>query len=338
MSEANWYLHPTEDFERLSEHWQALNSRSWNTPLLDPLFIRPLLSEFSSGKELIAVCGAVSDPLAMAVLSPSGHGAWQTFQPAQAPLGIWLHRNKTVCDETLFRLVRFLPGFAWLIGISQQDPDFTSRPTEQGRFRTLDYIRTARITVPEDFSTYWASRGKNLRHTMKRQRNRLSRKGIEPRLEALTRPQDMTRAVADYGVLESSGWKGRTDNAVHADNRQGRFYTAMLEALASVNEAIVYRYWYNDKLVASDLCVHRNENMIILKTTYDETQKDTSPSHLMRETIFKYLFDKQQFQTIEFFGRVMDWHTKWSDEIRTMFHLNYYRYPLLRTLHPIISR
>jgi len=25
----------------------------------------------------------------------------------------------------------------------------------------------------------------------------------------------------------------------------------------------------------------------------------------------------------------MEWHTRWSDEVRTMYHVNYYRWPFL---------
>jgi len=31
----------------------------------------------------------------------------------------------------------------------------------------------------------------------------------------------------------------------------------------------------------------------------------------------------------EFYGRVMEWHTKWSNDMRTMYHVNYYRWPFL---------
>jgi hypothetical protein len=29
----------------------------------------------------------------------------------------------------------------------------------------------------------------------------------------------------------------------------------------------------------------------------------------------------------------MEWHLRWTDEVRTMYHVNHYRWPVLRRLH-----
>lgn len=49
----------------------------------------------------------------------------------------------------------------------------------------------------------------------------------------------------------------------------------------------------------------------------------------MRQEAFRKLFEEGQIRRIEFYGRVMDWHTRWSDDVRTMYHVNYYRWPFL---------
>ena len=43
----------------------------------------------------------------------------------------------------------------------------------------------------------------------------------------------------------------------------------------------------------------------------------------MRQEIFKQLFDDGMLKRIEFYGKVMDWHTKWADEMRTIYHINH---------------
>lgn len=101
----------------------------------------------------------------------------------------------------------------------------------------------------------------------------------------------------------------------------------------------MYRYWYNDKIAAMDLCIEGNGSFIILKTTYDESISDkTSPALLMRQETFKQLFNEGELKKIEFYGRVMEWHTRWSDELRTMYHINEYRWTPLLLLHDIIRR
>ena len=73
--------------------------------------------------------------------------------------------------------------------------------------------------------------------------------------------------------------------------------------------------------------------MIILKTTYDETERATSPAHLMRHESLTDIFDNARFRRIEFYGRVKAWHTKLTEDVRTMFHVNRYRWPILANLH-----
>ena len=74
-------------------------------------------------------------------------------------------------------------------------------------------------------------RGKNLRSNLKKQRKRLNAEGIETRLDIAMQPEQMAAAVADYGRLESAGWKARSGTAVDAGNAQGRFYIRMLGRL-----------------------------------------------------------------------------------------------------------
>ena len=71
---------------------------------------------------------------------------------------------------------------------------------------------------------------------------------------------------------------------------------------------------------------------MILKTTYDETVKTSSPAALMRQEAFKALYDSKRTKRIEFYGKIMEWHSRWSDEARTMYHINCYRWPFVSTV------
>ena len=58
----------------------------------------------------------------------------------------------------------------------------------------------------------------------------------------------------------------------------------------------------------------------------------------MREEAVQRLFDEGRFKRLEFYGRVMEWHLRWTDEVRTMYHVNYYRWPGLRRLHAMLEK
>jgi hypothetical protein len=225
-----------------------------------------------------------------------------------------------------------------MLGLSQLDPLFGDRPKDGGHWQTLDYIETPWVEVSGSFEDYWAARGKNLRTNMRKQRAKLEAEGTPPRLEVLTSPADVAQGLADYGRLESAGWKAADGTAIHPDNAQGRFYRAMLEAFCRGGAGSIYRYSFGGKVVAVDLCVASTETLVVLKTTYDESYKTLSPSSLMREDALRGVFAGGRIRRIEFYGRLMEWHTRWTDKKRVLYHANYHRWPFLSRLRSLAGR
>jgi len=332
-----WRLHPAADFAAQAPHWSALHAMGPAAPMLAPAFVAALLDDFAPAGALLALCTDNSGPCAAALLAPQGAGRWATLQPAQAPLGLWLQRPGLDTGVLLDGLAGALPGFALQIGLTQCDPLLLPRPRDGGRNRSLDYIATARIDVTGSFDDYWQARGKNLRANLRKQRARLAADGVAARLELATEAAQMAAAVADYGRLEGAGWKARAGTAVGAGDAQGRFYTRMLEAFAQDGGARVYRYWLDGRLAAMDLCILERDTLVILKTAYDEALAGAlSPALLMREEACRALFDEGRFARIEFYGRVMEWHTRWTGAVRTLYHLNHYRWPALARMHALL--
>ena len=343
-SAMGWTVVPARDFALHAARWERLHAAGPASPLLATDFVRALLDVFGTGRERLAWYGGGDDTVAMTIVAPSRAGIWDTFQPAQAPVGLWLQRDTRPADTLLPGLLKALPGPSLMVGLTQCDPMLMARPdgAAASGARSFDYIETARITLHGSFDAYWNARGKNLRNNLKKQRNRLRQDGIATRLEILRTPSAMAGAVADYARLETSGWKAAGGTAVAADDDQGRFYHTMLEALARRDAASVYRYWFDGpggpRLAAMDLCVEGGGCIVLLKTAYDEALgPQLSPALLMREEATRDLFDAGRFERIEFYGRVMEWHTRWTDDIRTMYHLNGYRWPLLGRLHALAA-
>jgi len=334
----SWTVVPATAFAAHADRWHALHAQGAASPLLATEFVAALLAVFGSGKEVLAWHEDAGGTDAMAILAPAGTGIWHTFQPSQAPLGLWLQRGSAPPGALLRALLRRLPGPGLVAGLTQCDPMLMTRPADSATVRTLDYIQTARITIAGagSFDAYWEARGKNLRNNLKKQRNRLRQDGIDTHLEICRAPHQMAQAVADYGQLEGSGWKAAGGTAVGAENQQGHFYRSMLEAFAARGAASAYRYRIGGQLAAMDLCVEGGGCIVVLKTAYDESlARQLSPALLMREEACRGLFAEGRFERIEFYGRVMDWHLRWTDEVRTMYHLNGYRWPGLAHLHAL---
>jgi CelD/BcsL family acetyltransferase involved in cellulose biosynthesis len=331
-NQRQWRIRPAETLAEYSRAWDELNRLGPNSPLLSGRFLMTALRAFGTGEEKLALLGNPARPDGMAVLRERRRGVWETFQPAQAPLGFWLNRPGIDLDAALRALNGALPGVSLVVGITQQDPDLLPRPRPTPHLQTLDYIDTARIRVAGDFDAFWEQRGKNLRQNMRKVRNKLDRAGLSARLLSISDPAEVAQAITDYGRMESAGWKSRDGTAVHPDNRQGRFYRELLEEHCREGLGRIVQLLFNDRVVAMDLCIEGDGVIVILKTTYDETAAEYSPAMLMHQELFRELYATGAFQRIEFYGKVMDWHLRWTEDKRTMYHINAYRWAWLKRL------
>lgn len=326
-----WSVTKVDDFSVHAGGWSELHARSHHSPLLASAFVAALLTEFGAGQAWLASCEEGGRTTAMALIVRSGRFSWTTFQPAQAPVGLWLQEQGSDTIVLAQALLRALPPTALVFGLTQCDPDLMCRPADSMFVRTIDYAETARIHVAGTFADYWSGCSKNLRTNLRKQRARLHKAGRGPRLQICRGGAEMVEAVGEYATLESAGWKAGAGTAVSAGDRQYRFYRAVL--CNQGDTARVFRYWIDNRLVAIDLCVEDASQLIILKTTYDQTIHPLSPALLMREEAMQSLFREARHKRIEFYGRVMDWHRQWAHEVRTLFHMNVYRWPGLARWH-----
>lgn len=324
----NWiFLNALADFDSHRDQWDRLNREQDNHMLLDSLFVGGLVRFFASPHTLV---GMSQDPLrpGMVLVEPSRLGFWQTFTPSQSIVGLLQLEDKMDQLAQIQALIRGLPGYALSFSITQQDPEIPSRVDVAGNetVERVEYMQTVRLTLSGTFEEYWKRRSKNLTHNLSRQRRRLAEQSSRLELVTYRDPADVPACVARYGIIESAGWKAKEGTAIAPDNAQGLFYREVLEAFCRRREGVVYELVLDGKTIASDLCLERNGMMIILKTTYDESIKGLSPGLLMHQSIFESLYRDGRVKVIEFYGRLRDWHLKWTDEIRKMHHVNVYRH------------
>ena len=336
-----WRFHNAlHSFPSFSKDWDCINRERGNHILLDSRFMESLLRHFGSEKMLLAVRENAAES-GMALIEPGNPGFWQTFQPGQAPLGaILLGGNGHDPSRLMGELIRSLPGYALGFSVTQQDPDVTCFRNLNGSaaVETLDYIQIPRLTISGKYEDYWKQRSKNLTHNLSRQRRRLKEQGNVLELLTDRNADAVAGAIQEYGLLESTGWKGEEGSAVAADNVQGRIYREMLENFCGRGEAGIYRLQLNGKTVASDLCLQRDGTLVILKTAYDESVQGLSLGLLLHQEIFQSVFEEEKLGVIEFYGRLRDWHTKWTDEIRTMYHINWYRHHWVSSVRRIVQQ
>ncbi|MDG0835171.1 GNAT family N-acetyltransferase [Roseateles saccharophilus] len=334
----DWKLVPAKQLATLATHWDALQAKLLPHAFLRSDFLLCLLDQFGQGRELLAYREDDIGWTAALLLRPRGKGRWNSFQPSQLPMGPVLLPADEDLEAALQSLLRALPGLVLGVGLTQLDSLAHMGPFDGARLRHQHYIDTAWVDVENGFEAYWEGRGKNLRQNTRKQLKKIEATGVTPRLEMIDTPELVALAIKQYGMLENSGWKAELGTAISVDGAQGRFYRQALESAAAAGRARIYRYWFGDEVVAMDLCVHQDDCLVILKTAYQQAHQAVSPSTLMRAEEFKAVFDEGRFKRIEFFGRVMEWHTRWTDKSRPLMHLTAYRWAWLKALQDRLNR
>jgi hypothetical protein len=329
-----WMIYNASDkFSYYKTLWNDINCDTTNNILLDFDFIEPMLKRYGNNNTVFAVLNDESSRGIM-LLERQNRFFWQTFQPQNAPIGLVLLDTNEI-EKSVDFLIRSLPGVSLGLGVTNQDPDFTSFNgiVKSEKIDILDYIKTPRIKITGDFKNYWETRDKDFVQNMARRERKIKEKGGEIALVEHRKPEEIPFAIQEYSRIECSGWKGKKGTAVAENNIQGVLYRDILERFTDRGEGIIYRLLLNGKAIASQIAIMRNNMIVFLKTTYDENYKDLSPGLMMRKEIIKRLFYEKKIETVELYGHVHDWHMKWTDQIRTMYHVNFYRNSIVKNGH-----
>lgn len=329
-----------ESFAAKHHCWDELNARVANHVLLDAVFVQALLDHFSAQPVLLAHETSTSAP-AMLLLCRQGAGRWQTFAPSQAPLGNALFGDRTHADAQLGALLRQLPGSAMLLGVMHQDPESGGLAAQHdaGAIETVHWLQTGRVRRSPGFDHYWQQRPADLRDGNARRHRRLQKQGTQERLCTLREPGQIEQGLHHYCAMEETGWKAAAGTAVSMTNAQGRFYRSVLLALCTRGEAAIHELRFDDKPVASQLCLQRGGMSVSLKISFDESQRRDAPGYLLQELIVRQLHQDPALNVIEFYGPATDgWTRKWTDDLRPMHHLNVYRNTAVRLAAKLARR
>ena len=312
--------------------WDRLNAQRGDLPFLTARAVCCAIEVLGDGSQALFVGRSGGQVVAMLVAVPDGPLRWRTFQPSQLPLGAFVAAADWPLHALVADLWRGALRGALMLSLTRLDPWLAPREVETTASSQVDYVPTAWIDIEGGFDAYWGARGKNLRQNLRKQRSRLAAQGVAVHMRTWTEPADMAGAVERYGALESSGWKGSEGSAVRADNSQGLFYRELLEQSAREGDAVVYEGLFDERTVAMNLCLRRGTTLVVLKTSYDETVPAVSPAFLLHEEMLRSVFEGGAIRRLEYYGRVMEWHTRWTDNQRMLYHVTAFRWPILKRL------
>lgn len=319
-----WQIHPARDFPDWSDRWRALNEQGARTPALDTRLIAALIDEFADADVHLAVLGNPAAPMAMLLVRRASAIAWNVFTADFAPIAPVVAARDVDLGAEWPRLLSRLPGMPQMLLASDLDPDIVPRPRPSPLLSIRDDFVTHRLALDTSFDRYLAERSRNFRSNINRQRNLLSRRGLQTRLEMVTAPEAMSQLVREHASLERSGWKGEAGTAIDPSTSSGRFFERLMTEMAATGDAIGCRYLYDETVVAAYLGIRGFGAELALKWAYDERYSDTSPGHHMRLEMLRRLFEQREVDRFEFMGGG-SWQNHWSTDTRAVYQLHCYR-------------
>jgi CelD/BcsL family acetyltransferase involved in cellulose biosynthesis len=305
--------------------WDACNE-TWHdrSPVLSSRLMRPLVECYGTSAMLYATYQEGSTVLALAILARSAANRWTLFSPSQAPLSALLTAPSLALTTLLRSLLRALPGYVLTLDIPARDPQLRGESTPDTCAQSAPLGTTISVAASAGFNGYWDSRSKDLRKNIKRYFHRATEAQLPSRLLQISAPHEIGAAVDRYGLLESSGWKGREGTALHPQNAQGALYREVMQGFATQNSGSVYELYLGDQLAASRLIVRGPTMHVILKTTYSEDLKQYAPGRLLLYLILQQLLD-QASVPVEFYTRANDDLLSWATSKRELFATTVFR-------------
>jgi hypothetical protein len=317
-------------------HWDRLNREyCGNHPLLQSRFVEPLVRYFAPDNLVAAVSSKGRDAGGILLLQPSGHHAGTVrtaFLPAQAQIALIQPGPEPA---------RFLNNCLQALPITTLRLDLLAVDTkyQASICRILNTTHTSRgvdmsISLSGDFEEYWKKRPRNLRKNINRYNNKVERELGELNL-IVRHKEDLPLAVDRYGFLESRGWKGTEGTALHPGNAQGQFYREILASFGATDDGLAFELWNEGRMLASRLCIRNKAQIIILKTTFDETARGFAPGWLLLQRIVRQLFNEHENSSLEFYTNASKEQLEWCTEFRETINLSGYRLPLVQKLEGI---
>ena len=314
------------------EAWDGLNAELYTSnPYFDSNFIGPLLTYFATGKERLCVHHGETGIDGLVIVSPDQLAKWSLFLADQMQITPILLRY----PENLASLLCYLNGFPVALDLPCQDPiNSPLQDALQGLlWGPVPHAHTISVNLDGDFEKYVASRSKGLRYNIKKRFKKVKEAGFAIHIERVTEPGEMQAAVSRFGAIESKGWKGASGTAVHIDNVQGQFYTSVLKNFAQQGKACIYELYFDDTLVAMELCIASPHMLILLKTTHDESQSSFSPGRLLLYLLLEDQFQTKQVKKIEFYTNADINELAWATHDRWINHYLLFRNRFVRLIY-----
>jgi CelD/BcsL family acetyltransferase involved in cellulose biosynthesis len=327
----SWQRFPLEHADGLgafADDWDRLNMRlSDGHAMLSALFVSNLLRRFGDGRQQLLVSRRGGECVALCVVEPRNMATWQSFLPSQTQLGPTLIAPGVAIEDAFSALPWYVQTLDLLCHDHLLCPGLL--PGARAPMQ-LPHAVTINVDIKRAFDAYWRERPKKLQQNIRRYENRAKSLGVALRMDVLRGETDVLAGVERFAELEGRGWKGKEGTALASTPEQLQFYSALMGQFAAQGKAQVFELWGNDRLLASRLAITSASRLVMLKTTFDETQRELASGRLLLHKTLAHLFDVRPDTTVAFCTNADKDQVDWADRQRTIQHVSAYRHALGR--------
>ena len=316
------------DLGPYADEWDRLNLRLTDGhPMLSANFVQCLLRNFGNGRQHLLVGRRQGECTAMCVLEPLNAAVWRSFLPSQTQLGPTLIEP----GEAIERAFAALPWQVQAIELLCHDHQLCAGLLPGARRPLLmTHAVTVDVDITRPFDDYWHSRPKNLQKNIRRYQNRAEFLGIYLHFKVLGGEAEVLEGAHRYAELEGREWKANDGTVLASTPSQMQFYLELLRHFAAQGQAQVFELWGNDRLLASRLAITSPSTLTILKTTFDESQRELAPGCLLLHRTLAHVFEARPGTTVAFCTNADHDQLEWADRQRTIQHVSVCRHALGR--------
>ncbi len=327
----SWQRVPLDHADGLgvyADDWDRLNLRlSAGHPMLSALFVSNLLRRFGDGRQQLLVHRRDGECVALCVVQPQNTATWQSFLPSQTQLGPTLIAPAVAIEDAFSALPWRVQTLDLLCHDQRLCPGLLSGARAPLQ---LPHAATINVDINRPFDAYWHGRPKKLQQNIRRYENRAKSLGVALRMNVLRGETEVLAGVQRFAELEGLGWKGKEGTALASTPQQLQFYAALMGQFAAQGQAQVFELWGHDRLLASRLAITTASTLVMLKTTFDETQRELASGRLLLHQSLAHLFEVRPDTTVAFCTNADKDQLDWADRQRTVQHVTVFRYGLGR--------
>ena len=186
-------------------------------------------------------------------------------------------------------------------------------------------LRSPYLPLPGPYEKVEAQLDGKFRQNLRRRRRRLAEHGEVKYVQIAGKDaRELDCALADFFVIEASGWKGRGGTAIAQRPELVGFYTQIARDAARRGALALGFLEVKGRRVAAHLSLLHAGRHYLLKLGYDESFHEHSPgqqltSEAIRDSCARGLLE------FDFLGPCMDWKLDWEPLLRAHTWLTIFR-------------